>query len=134
MLVAAGLYHWVFLKGAREGWPVVGTLVKLVVKDEFAQRDRFMRENLDAMARSWARCRPSWSSWSPWASASRAWPASIRRTSEAKPGQGGPLVSGRPLTMEELQTTLADLDRLTEQRTDLMTVVESRLFDQRSAA
>jgi hypothetical protein len=25
--------------------------VKLVVKDEFEQRDRFMRENLDAMAR-----------------------------------------------------------------------------------
>ena len=51
MLSAAGLYHWVFLKGAREGWPVIGALVKLVVKDEFEQRDRFMRENLDAMAR-----------------------------------------------------------------------------------
>src|SRR5674476_1671360 len=51
MLVAAGLYHWVFLKGAREGWPVVGTLLRLVVKDEFEQRDRFMRENLDLLAR-----------------------------------------------------------------------------------
>ena len=36
MVVAAGLYHWVFLKGAREGWPIVGSLVRLVVKDEFA--------------------------------------------------------------------------------------------------
>ena len=35
MVMAASLYHWVFLKGAREGWPVVGTLVKLIVKDEF---------------------------------------------------------------------------------------------------
>jgi hypothetical protein len=51
MLVAAGLYHWVFLKGAREGWPVIGSLVKLMVKDEFDQRDRFMRENLDVMAK-----------------------------------------------------------------------------------
>ena len=51
MVVAAGLYHWVFLKGAREGWPVIGTLVRLVIKDEFAQRDRFMRDNLDAMAK-----------------------------------------------------------------------------------
>jgi hypothetical protein len=51
MLVAAGLYHWVFLKGAREGWPIVGTLVKLVVKDESARRERFMRENIDVMAR-----------------------------------------------------------------------------------
>ena len=52
MLVAASLYHWVFLKGAREGWPIVGSLVRLVVKDEFAERDRFMRANLDAMART----------------------------------------------------------------------------------
>ena len=51
MLMAVTLYHWVFLKGAREGWPVVGSLVRLVVKDEFAERDRFMRANLDAMAR-----------------------------------------------------------------------------------
>ena len=51
MLVAAGLYHWVFLKGAREGWPVVGSLVKLVVRDEVEQRDRFLRENLDVLAK-----------------------------------------------------------------------------------
>ena len=29
MLVSAVLYHWVFLKGAREGWPVVSTLERL---------------------------------------------------------------------------------------------------------
>ncbi len=51
MFMALGLYHWVFLKGAREGWPVVGSLVKMVVKDEFEQRDRYLRENLDVMAR-----------------------------------------------------------------------------------
>jgi murein DD-endopeptidase MepM/ murein hydrolase activator NlpD len=33
--------------------------------------------------------------------------------------------------MEELQATLADLDKLTDQRVDLMTVMESRLFDQK---
>ena len=33
--------------------------------------------------------------------------------------------------MEELQATLADLDQLTGQRTDLLTVMESRLFDQK---
>ena len=33
--------------------------------------------------------------------------------------------------MEELQATLADLDKLTGQNTDLMTVVESRLLDQK---
>jgi hypothetical protein len=47
MLISAGLYHWVFLKGAREGWPIIGSLVRLVVKDEFAQRDRYLRENIE---------------------------------------------------------------------------------------
>ena len=49
-LLSGTVYHFVFLKAAREGWPVVSQLVRLVVRDEFAQRDRFMRENLDGMA------------------------------------------------------------------------------------
>ncbi|HEV7913616.1 MAG TPA: M23 family peptidase, partial [Albitalea sp.] len=50
MLMSGTVYHFVFLKAAREGWPVVSQIMKLIVRDEFAQRDRFMRENLDAMA------------------------------------------------------------------------------------
>ena len=49
-LLSGTVYHFVFLKAAREGWPVVSPLMRLVVRDEFAQRDRFLRENLDAMA------------------------------------------------------------------------------------
>jgi murein DD-endopeptidase MepM/ murein hydrolase activator NlpD len=33
--------------------------------------------------------------------------------------------------MQELQATLADLDKITDQRVDLMTLMESRLFDQK---
>lgn len=51
VLVAVGLYHLVFLQGAREGWPVVRCVVCLIARDEFAERGRFMRANLDAMAR-----------------------------------------------------------------------------------
>ena len=50
LLLSGTVYHFVFLKAAREGWPVVSQIVRLVVRDEIAQRDRFMRENLDAMA------------------------------------------------------------------------------------
>ncbi len=50
MLMSGAVYHWFFLKAAREGWPVVSSVVKWVVRDEIAQRDRFMRENLDAIA------------------------------------------------------------------------------------
>ena len=40
------------------------------------------------------------------------------------------MVGARPLTMDELQATPGDQERLTAQRMDLMTVLESRLFDQ----
>jgi murein DD-endopeptidase MepM/ murein hydrolase activator NlpD len=131
MLVSAGLYHWVFLKGAREGWPLIGTLVKLVVKDESEQRDRFLRENLDAMAKRVGEMQAKLiqleSLGERVSGLAGVNPSDIKRV----PGNGGALVSGRSLTMEELQATLADLEKLTDQRVDLLTVMESRLFDQK---
>ena len=131
MVVAAALYHWVFLKGAREGWPVVGSLVKLVVKDEFVQRDRFMRENLDVMAKRLGEMQAKMVQLETLGERVSGLaglnPGDIKSTM----GSGGALVGSRSLTMEELQATLADLDKLTDQRVDLMTVMESRLFDQK---
>jgi murein DD-endopeptidase MepM/ murein hydrolase activator NlpD len=131
MMSAAGMYHWVFLKGAREGWPVIGALVKLVVRDEFEQRDRFMRENLDAMARKLGEMQAKLVQLEALGERVSGLaglnPADLR----VVPGQGGALISGRPLSMEELQATMADLDKISGQSVDLMTVVESRLFDQK---
>lgn len=131
MLVAAALYHWVFLKGAREGWPIVGSLVKLVVKDEIDQRDRFMRENLDAMARRLGEMQAKMTQLESLgervSGLAGVNPAEIKGT----PGRGGVLVSGPSLSMEELQATLAELEQQGSRRLDLMTVMESRLFDQR---
>lgn len=127
----ATLYHWVILKGAREGWPVVGTLVRFVVKDEIAQRERYMRENLDAMARKLGEMQAKLVQLEALgervSGLAGVNPSEIRTA----PGRGGALVSGRPLTMEELGNTLDELDALTDHRTDLFTVAESRLFDQR---
>jgi murein DD-endopeptidase MepM/ murein hydrolase activator NlpD len=128
MLVAAGLYHWVFLKGAREGWPIVGSLVKFVVKDEFEHRDRFMRENLDAMAKRVGEMQAKMlqleSLGERVSGLAGISPAELNRA-----GRGGALISAHPLRMDELQAVLADLEQHTGQRVDLLTVVESRLFD-----
>ena len=131
IFVAAGLYPWVFLKGAREGWPIVGAPVKLVVKDETEKRDRFMRENIDVLARRLgemqARLMQLESLGERVSGLAGINPGELK----AAPGRGGVLVGARSLTLDELQTTLADLARLTDQRTDLMTVMESRLFDEK---
>lgn len=131
MLVAAGLYHWVFLKGAREGWPVIGTLVRLVIKDEFAQRDRFMRENLDVMAKRLGEMQAKMMQLESLGERVSGLAGINPNDIKLKPGQGGALVSGRSLTLEELEATMTDLDRLTNHRADLMAVMESRLFEQK---
>jgi murein DD-endopeptidase MepM/ murein hydrolase activator NlpD len=54
-------------------------------------------------------------------------PADIK----SKPGLGGILVSGRDLSASELQALLSEMDQVTAQRMDVMTVIESRLFEQK---
>jgi murein DD-endopeptidase MepM/ murein hydrolase activator NlpD len=131
MFMAAAMYHWVFLKGAREGWPVVGGLVRLVVHDEFEQRDRFMRENIDAMARKLGEMQARLLQLD--ALGERVGGLAGVNTSElkARDGRGGVLVQSRPLSLEELQATVSDLDHLTGERSDLLTLMESRLIDAR---
>lgn len=131
MLTAAAMYHWVFLKGAREGWPVVGTLVRLVVQDEFEQRDRFMRENLDAMARKLGDMQAKMLQLESLGDRVSGLAGVNPNEVRANPARGGILVEGRSLSMQELQDTLSDLDRLAAERGDLLTVMESRLIDQR---
>jgi murein DD-endopeptidase MepM/ murein hydrolase activator NlpD len=131
MLISAGMYHWVFLKGAKEGWPIIGTLVRLVVKDEVAQQERFMRENIEVMAKKLGEMQAKMlqleSLGERVSGLAGVNPADIK----IKPGQGGRLVEAHDLSMLELQATLRELDQVASERTDLMTVLESRLFEQK---
>jgi murein DD-endopeptidase MepM/ murein hydrolase activator NlpD len=131
MLMAAGLYHWVFLKGARERWPVIGSLVRLVVQDEFEQRDRFMRENLDAMARKLGDMQAKMLQLEALGERVSGLAGVNPNDIKINAGRGGVLVEGRSLTLQELQATLNDLDQITGENSDLLTVMESRLFDLR---
>ncbi len=128
MLVSVGLYHWVFLTAAREGWPIVGSLVKLVAKDDSIQRDRFLRENLDAMARKVGEMQAKMLQLDALGQRVSGL-AGLPAVEVTKPASGGALVAARSLSMEELQAALNDLEAHTGRRVDMLTVVESRLFD-----
>jgi murein DD-endopeptidase MepM/ murein hydrolase activator NlpD len=121
----------VFLKGAREGWPVIGTLVRLVVKDEVAQRDRYLRENVEVLAKKLGEMQAKMlqleSLGERVSGLAGVNPAEIR----TKPGQGGLLIEGRSLTLQELDANIAALDILATQRADAMTALESALFDRK---
>jgi murein DD-endopeptidase MepM/ murein hydrolase activator NlpD len=134
MLVSVGLYHLVFLKGAREGWPIIGSLVRLVVRDEFEQRDRFMRENIDAMATKVGELQAKVVQLEALTErVSQLAGVPVPASAKATPGRGGALVGARSLTIDELRQTLSDLETISKNREDLLTVMESRLFDQKIA-
>ena len=128
MLVSVGLYHWVFLTAARAGWPIVGSVVKLVTKDDTVQRERFLRENLDAMAKKVGEMQAKLLQLDALGERVSGL-AGLPLTEAGKRGSGGALVSARSFSMEELQAALNDLEAHTGQRVDMLTVVESRLFD-----
>src|SRR3989338_11128664 len=102
MLVSAGLYHWVFLKGAREGWPIIGSLVRLVVKDEFAQRDRYLRENIEVLAKKLGEMQAKLLQLELLGERVSGLAGVNPSEIKVKPGQGGLLIEGRPLTLQEL--------------------------------
>ncbi|MFM2210744.1 MAG: hypothetical protein RIQ96_2387 [Pseudomonadota bacterium] len=131
MLTAVGLYHWVFLKAAREGWPVISDVVRLVAHDEFAQQDRRLRDNLDAMARRLGEMQARMVQLESLGERVSGLAGIAPPDLKSPPGRGGVLIEGRSLTLDELHATLDDLDRVANQRVDLFTVLESRLFEQR---
>src|SRR5882724_213345 len=110
LLLSGTIYHVIFLKAAREGWPVVSQIVRLVVRDEFAQRDRFMRENLDAMAQKVGEMQAKLikleAMGERMSTAVGVKPEEVKPLLKAGGGQGGPFVpfvAGSKLSLEQLQ-------------------------------
>jgi len=149
MAVSGTVYHFVFLKAAREGWPVVSPLVRLLVRDEIAQRDRYMRENLDAMAQKVGEMQAKIVKLEAMgdrvSGAAGVKPEEIKPllrspaetapgAAPAKAGQGGPYVPMARPTLEQLQGLVARVDEAADYQTDLFTLFESRLLESRLQA
>jgi murein DD-endopeptidase MepM/ murein hydrolase activator NlpD len=134
MFMALGLYHWVFIKGAREGWPVISDLVRLVVKDDIASRDLFMRQNLDAMARQLGEMQAKLTQLESLGERVSGLAGLPVKAQSTMPGSGGLQVASRVLSLDELQTAMGRLELATDQRAQWLTDLESRLFDRRLEA
>ena len=144
MALSAVIYHFVLVRAVRDGWPVVSQAAALLVRDESTQRDRFLRENLDAMATRVGEMQAKLLKLE--AMSDRVSGLAGVKPEEFKPllgprpvapgasgpargGQGGPFVPGLSLnervSMEVLSTDMSTLDVRTDQTTDLFTLVES---------
>ena len=136
LLVSGAIYHYFFLKAAREGWPVVSQLVKLVVHDESAQRDKVMRENLDAMAQKvgdmQARMIKIEAMGDRVSGMAGLKPEDLSGLTRPKGGgSGGPFVPMSHPGLAELNGALDALSQAAGEQNDLLTLTESRLLESR---
>ena len=134
MLTSGAVYHFVFLKAVQQGWPVVSQIVRLMVRDEFAQRDRFMRENLDAMAQKLGEMQAKVIKLE--VMGERVSSLAGVKPDELKPlqrssGVGGPFVPLDHPSLVQLQKAVEGLDDATDLNTDVFTLIESRLLESR---
>ena len=149
LLAASGsAYHFVVMKAASENWPVAGHVMKLVIKDETAQRERFMRENLDAMASKVGEMQAKLlrlEAMGERVSGMAGLKPEDLRGLDAQPVERGPVPAGRggrggphvPLasaSTEQLHASLAALHDEADLRSDVFTLVESRLMETRLLA
>jgi murein DD-endopeptidase MepM/ murein hydrolase activator NlpD len=139
MMISGAVYHFIFLTAAREGWPVMSQLVKLIVRDEIAQRERFMRENLDAIALRVGEMQAKLVKLE--ALSERVTGLAGVKTDDlkalparARGGQGGPFVPLARPSLEQLNEAIDQLDERTDIDSDVFTLVESRLFEARLQA
>lgn len=143
LLFSGAVYHFIFLTAVRDNWPVVSQVVKWVVRDETAQRDRVMRDNLDAMAQRVGEMQArivQLESLSDRVSELagikpadiKALRPSVRPASD--PGSGGPYIAlGHPGTAE-LMAALDQLGERADEHGDLLKLAESRQFESRLLA
>lgn len=158
LALTAGIYHLLFMKAARDGWPIVGEVTGLMAREDSAQRDRFLRENIDAMARKvgemqakLVRLEAIGSRVSGLAGikpdelrAMDATPASApsasapaRKTGSLpvpEGGAGGPYIPVESPTMEHVNELVANMELDAEHQSDIFMLVEARLLERKLAS
>lgn len=131
MLASAFMYHWIFLKGAREGWPVIGALLRVVVKDEFAQRDKYLKENIELLARRTGEMQVKLQQLESLGERVSTLAGVPKPDFKTVPSAGGALVLPHDPTLEEIAGLLASVEGGTSNNNDWLTVMESRLLEQK---
>lgn len=153
VLVCALGYQFVLQKAVRENWPVVSQVVQALRHREALSRDRYLRENLDAMASKVGDLQAKLveleamsdrvstlagvkldEARAPLKAASGAAPTAVRG------GSGGPFVplpepgAIRVASLDELNRLIDAVDQEANERLDDFTYIESHLFEKRLTA
>ncbi|WP_338415530.1 M23 family metallopeptidase [uncultured Sphaerotilus sp.] len=152
LLLSGTVYHFVFLKAVRDGWPVVSQIVGPVLGRDAVQRERFTRENLDAMAQKvgelQAKLLKLEAVGDRVAGLAGIKPEELRALDDAGKaptssapapatapaavdGRGGPFVPAKGQPGEQINQLMSQLDSQADRSGDVFVLVESRLLTKR---
>lgn len=130
------LFSYVTVRHAAEiRLPFLQDLVRAISLEEAQKSKEFVRENINSMAVRLGQMQAQLmrlDSLSERLSALAGVKFNELKSEEpVKDGRGGPLVQPRSLSADELQTALDSLSRQVDARVDILTVLESRLLEER---
>lgn len=159
LLLSGTVYHFVFLKAVRDGWPVVSQIVGPVLGRDAVARERYVRENLDAMAQKvgelQAKLLKLEAVGERVSGLAGIKPEELRALDGAtgkgaavlpstgtggrdvgggkvvREGHGGPFVPAQGATPDQLNQVIALMDNQADLNGDVFILVESRLLAQR---
>lgn len=131
ILLSVATYHLVFVYGARQGWPIITPIVDLITTRERQGQERYLRENLDAMARKLGDMQARLVQLDALGERVAALAGVPAGEAKARPGAGGPLVLPETLSIEYMHDALDLLESQADQSSDLLVHAETRLFDDR---
>lgn len=143
MMLSLMLYHAILLKAAHEHWPIISDAVRFVERQEFAQRDRYMRENLDAMATKVGELQAKLVRMEAvserLAGMAGIKPEELKHIEAAPTGAAGgalPTLREVPVisSFEELNKVTEHMEGLSDRNADVLTLIESHLFEKRLEA
>lgn len=124
-------YHLLFVHGARQGWPLVTPLVQLMTSREREGQERYLRENLMAMAERVGALQAKVVQLESLGERVASLAGVSPQEFKTRAGSGGPLVRPEGLTLSAFEVALTLLDAQVDGRQELFSRVESNLFGER---
>lgn len=131
ILLSVAMYHLVFVHGARQGWPIITPIVDMITTRERLGQERYLKENLDAMARKLGDMQARLVQLDALGERVATLAGLPANETKTKQGSGGPLVLPEALSIDYLHAALDTLDAQALQSNDLLVHAESRLFTDR---
>jgi murein DD-endopeptidase MepM/ murein hydrolase activator NlpD len=127
------LTYWTLKSGIKEKWPIVYKVISVATAEDFASRDRYLRENLNAMAVKLGEVQAKLVTLEALGERVSGLAGVNPKEFNIKqtPSSGGVFVPGKDLNGEQLNSALDDLTSATANRSDMFSIIEQRLLEQR---